>query len=317
MTYSPRILLTGAGGQVGTELCLSLRKRYPKAVVMATDIKPLQGPIAENGPVEELDVLDSGDVARIIAEFEPDHVYHLAAMLSATSEQKPQLGWRLNMESLLTFLDLAAQGKFQRLFWPSSIGAFGPQTPKVQTPQNTVMDPTTVYGISKLAGERWCRWYHHKHGVDVRSLRYPGLISYHTQPGGGTTDYAVDIFIEALRKRYYQCFLRPDTTLPMMYIDDAIRATIELMEADPASIGVRSSYNVAGISFSPRELAQAIEKRVTGFAIEYVPDYRQQIAESWPQSIDDRDARNDWGWQPAYDMEALVDTMLEGLAVKL
>lgn len=313
---SIKIILTGAGGQVGTELTHWLRARYGNAAVLATDLRPLEGSIAREGPTAQLDVLDHPSLRALILSHRPEQVYHLAAMLSANAEKKPLLGWQLNMESLLTILELAREGYIGRIFWPSSIGAFGPNTPREMTPQETIMDPSTVYGISKMAGERWCAWYHRQYGVDVRSLRYPGLISYKTPPGGGTTDYAVHIFLEALRHGHYTSYLGPDTRLPMMYMDDAIKATIDLMHAPGAALSVRSSYNVSGISFSPAELAKAIQARLPDVRIDYAPDYRQQIADSWPASIDDQVARRDWNWQPLYNLARLVDAMLEGCAVK-
>lgn len=312
MTQKASIILTGAGGQVGTELTHRLRAQYGPEAVLATDVRPLGGALAEEGPTEVLDVMDHHAFRALIEHHRPDQVYHLAALLSATAEEKPQLGWKLNMESLLTVLELARAGYIGRVFWPSSIGAFGPNTPKDETPQYTIMDPTTVYGITKLAGERWCQWYHRQFNVDVRSLRYPGLISYNTQPGGGTTDYAVHIFIEALHRAHYESFLSAETRLPMMYMDDAIRATLELMHAPGEGLRIRDSYNLAGLSFTPSELAEAIRSHISSFDISYAPDRRQQIADSWPRSIDDHIAREDWGWQPEYDLERLVATMLEG-----
>jgi nucleoside-diphosphate-sugar epimerase len=249
----------------------------------------------------------------IVAKHEVTQVYLLAALLSATAEQKPELGWKLNMESLFHVLDLAKEKKIKKLYWPSSIAVFGTTTPRQNTPQYTVIEPTTVYGISKFAGERWCEWYHHKFGVDVRSLRYPGLIGYKSAPGGGTTDYAVHIFHEALKSGQYECFLSENTMLPMMYMPDAIRATCELMESESAHVKIRSSYNLGGFSFTPKEIAAEIAREIPGFSISYKPDFRQQIADSWPGSIDDTEARNDWGWKPQYDLKSMSADMLANL----
>jgi nucleoside-diphosphate-sugar epimerase len=262
---------------------------------------------------EMLDVTDAAALAAVVARHRVTQVYHLAAALSASGEKHPQWAWDLNMRGLLNVLELARTARLERVFWPSSIAAFGPCTPADATPQTTVMDPTTVYGISKLAGERWCAWYHAKHGVDVRSLRYPGLISWKTPPGGGTTDYAVEIFHAALRERRYTCFLQEDQALPMMYMDDALRATVELMEAPAANIRERGSYNLAGVSFTPAQIAAAIARRVPGFTMTNEPDFRQAIAASWPRSIDDSAAQRDWGWRPRFDLEAMVDDMLAHL----
>jgi nucleoside-diphosphate-sugar epimerase len=266
---------------------------------------------------EALDVTDAAALAAVVKRHRVTQVYHLAAALSASGEKHPQWAWNLNMVGLLNVLELARTQKLERVFWPSSIAAFGPTTPRDNTPQHTVMDPTTVYGISKLAGERWCAWYHQNHGVDVRSLRYPGLISWKTPPGGGTTDYAVEIFHEALRHGRYTCFLSEHQALPMMYMPDALRATVELMEAPAERIGERGSYNLAGVSFTPRDIAAAIARRVPGFTITCEPDFREQIAASWPNSIDDSVAQRDWGWKLQYDLQAMVDDMLENLRPQL
>jgi nucleoside-diphosphate-sugar epimerase len=302
------ILLIGANGQIGTELAATLAARHGTQAVVTSDVAP-EGRVPGLAH-EMLDVTDAAALAAVVARHRVTQVYHLAAALSASGEKHPQWAWDLNMRGLLNVLELARTARLERVFWPSSIAAFGPRTPADATPQTTVMDPTTVYGISKLAGERWCAWYHAKHGVDVRSLRYPGLISWKTPPGGGTTDYAVEIFHAALRERRYTCFLQEDQALPMMYMDDALRATVELMEAPAASIRERGSYNLAGVSFTPAQIAAAIAQRVPGFTMVCEPDFRQAIAASWPRSIDDSAAQRDWNWTPRFDLEAMVDDML-------
>jgi nucleoside-diphosphate-sugar epimerase len=302
------ILLIGANGQIGTELAATLAARHGAQAVVTSDVAP-EGRV-KGLAHEMLDVTDAAALAAVVARRHVTQVYHLAAALSASGEKHPQWAWDLNMRGLLNVLELARTARLERVFWPSSIAAFGPCTPAEATPQTTVMDPTTVYGISKLAGERWCAWYHAKHGVDVRSLRYPGLISWKTPPGGGTTDYAVEIFHAALREGRYTCFLQEDQALPMMYMDDALRATVELMEAPPALIRERGSYNLAGVSFTPAQIAAAIARRVPGFTMACEPDFRQAIAASWPRSIDDSAAQRDWGWVPRFDLETLVDDML-------
>lgn len=307
---SPKILLIGANGQIGTELAEALAARHGDDAVVTSDLAP-QGR-SPRLTHESLDVTDAAALAAIVKRHRVTQVYLLAAALSATGEQHPTWAWHLNMTGLLNVLELARTVKLERVFWPSSIAAFGPGTPATAT-QHTVMDPTTVYGISKLAGERWCAWYHAKHGVDVRSLRYPGLISWKTAPGGGTTDYAVAIFHEALAHGRYTSFLAEHTRLPMMYMPDAIRATLELMAAPAGRIRERGSYNLAGFSVTPRELADAIARRLPGFRLDCAPDFRQAIAESWPQVIDDRAAREDWGWAPRIDLDAMVDDMLAHL----
>ncbi|HET7865648.1 MAG TPA: NAD-dependent epimerase/dehydratase family protein [Burkholderiaceae bacterium] len=305
------ILLIGANGQIGTELAATLAARHGKQAVITSDVAP-EGRV-QGLAHEMLDVTDAAALAAVVARHRVTQVYHLAAALSASGEKHPQWAWDLNMRGLLNVLELARTARLERVFWPSSIAAFGPCTPADATPQTTVMDPTTVYGISKLAGERWCAWYHAKHGVDVRSLRYPGLISWKTPPGGGTTDYAVEIFHAALRHGRYTCFLKEDQALPMMYMDDALRATVELMEAPAASIRERGSYNLAGVSFTPAQIAAAIARRVPGFTMACEPDFRQAIAASWPRSIDDSAAQRDWGWRPRFGLEAMVDDMLSHL----
>jgi nucleoside-diphosphate-sugar epimerase len=312
---SPRILIIGANGQIGTELAELLVKRHGADAVITSDLAPV-GRVPGIAH-EALDVTDAAALAAVVKRHRVTQVYHLAAALSASGEKHPQWAWNLNMVGLLNVLELARTQKLERVFWPSSIAAFGPTTPRDNTPQHTVMDPTTVYGISKLAGERWCAWYHQNHGVDVRSLRYPGLISWKTPPGGGTTDYAVEIFHEALRHGRYTCFLSEHQALPMMYMPDALRATVELMEAPAERIGERGSYNLAGVSFTPRDIAAAIARRVPGFTITCEPDFREQIAASWPNSIDDSVAQRDWGWKLQYDLQAMVDDMLENLRPQL
>nr|5Z75_A Chain A, Artificial L-threonine 3-dehydrogenase [synthetic construct]5Z75_B Chain B, Artificial L-threonine 3-dehydrogenase [synthetic construct]5Z75_C Chain C, Artificial L-threonine 3-dehydrogenase [synthetic construct]5Z75_D Chain D, Artificial L-threonine 3-dehydrogenase [synthetic construct] len=309
-SHMMKILVIGACGQIGTELTVALREIYGNENVVASDIRE---PNEESGPFEKLDVMDKERLEEIVEKHKITQVYHLAAILSATGEKNPLFAWDLNMNSLLNVLELAREGKIDKIFWPSSIAVFGPTTPKENTPQHTVMDPSTVYGISKLAGERWCEYYHEKYGVDVRSIRYPGLISWKTPPGGGTTDYAVDIFHKALEDGKYTCFLSEDTALPMMYMDDAIRATIELMEAPAENIKIRSSYNLAGMSFTPEEIAEEIKKHIPDFEISYEPDFRQAIADSWPASIDDSVARKDWGWKPEYDLDKMTEDMLKNL----
>lgn len=308
-----RVLVIGAAGQLGSELTLALREIHGKDNVIASDLRSPGGELC-NGPCVTLNALDKEGLYAIADEYQIDQVYHLAAILSAKGEDDPQFAWKLNMESLLNVLELAKDRKLEKIYWPSSIAVFGPGTPNEMTPQNTIMDPNTVYGISKLAGERWCEYYHEKYGVDVRSLRYPGLIGYKAKPGGGTTDYAVDIYYKALEQGTYECFLSEDTYLPMMYMEDAIKATIDLMEADKNQIKVRSSYNIAAISFSPKEMAESIKKEMPSFSISYKPDSRQLIADSWPNSIDDSAARNDWGWQHNYDLKKMSSSILKGLS---
>jgi len=305
---SKRILILGALGQIGTELTTALQERYGQNQVIATDRR--EPPEYFSGTFESLDALNSEKLRELVERYDITEIYHMVAMLSATAEEHPLRGWDLNMQSLLSVLELARE-KNIRVFWPSSIAAFGPNTPKQNTPQLSPMDPGTVYGISKLAGELWCQYYFEKYGVDVRSIRYPGIISYKTKPGGGTTDYAVEIFFEAHATGRYQCFLGAHTTLPMMYMSDAIKATLQLMEASGSQILVRSSYNVAAFSFSPAELALEIQKLLPHFAIDYAPDHRDKIAQGWPQSINDSAAREHWHWQPEYDLPAMVSDMLE------
>lgn len=311
LTENDRILVIGSSGQIGTELVIELRNRFGNDKVIASDIR--EGVSDGTGPFVQQDVLDKESLEATIKEYGITQVYLLAALLSATAESSPMFAWKLNMEGLFNILELARTGVIEKVFWPSSIAIFGPTTPKTNTPQLTVAEPTTVYGISKQAGEQWCSYYHRKYGVDVRSVRYPGLIGWKSQPGGGTTDYAVDIFHAALESNSYECFLGPETTLPMMYMDDAINATIRLMEAPNNSVQVRTSYNISGLSFSPAEIAAAIAKRVEGFSIGYSPDHRQAIADSWPRSINDEAAFIDWGWKAQFNLDKMVDTMLENL----
>jgi len=308
---STKILIIGANGQIGTELALALAEQHGDANVLTSDISP-QGRLPQLRH-EMLDCTDAAAITSVVERHQITQIYLLAAALSATGEKHPQWAWDLNMKGLLNVLELARTHKLERVFWPSSIAAFGPATPQDHTPQHTVMDPTTVYGISKQAGERWCAWYHRMHGVDVRSLRYPGLISWKTPPGGGTTDYAVDIFHQALKHGRYTCFLAADQRLPMMYMPDAIRATLELMEAPAEHILERGSYNLAGCSFTPDEIAAEIRQHLPGFTMDCVPDFRQQIAASWPRSIDDSVARQQWGWRSRFGLGEMVADMLRNL----
>ena len=309
-----RILIIGASGQIGTELTMSLRKKYGNSKVIATDIREDDGTLSADGPFEILDAMDYKATEDLIIRYEITEVYLLAAMLSATAEKFPMRAWDLNMTSLFNVLNLGKDQKVKKIFWPSSIAVFGPTTPKQRTPQKTIMEPSTVYGISKQTGERWCEYYHKKYDLDVRSIRYPGLISYKTAPGGGTTDYAVDIYHKAVEHQKYNCFLNQETTLPMMFIDDAIRATLSIMEAPKGAIKVRSSYNLSGLSFNPIEIAASIRKKIPNFEIGYVPDFRQKIADSWPQSIDDTAAQNDWGWKNETTLDQMTLIMLENLS---
>lgn len=308
-----KTIIIGAGGQIGTELVLALRNKEGVENVIAADLKETCPTIIENGPYVQMDILNRQFVRSFIIRNEVKTVYLLAALLSATAEKNPDFAWKLNMEGLFTILDLAKEGYIEKIFWPSSIAVFGPTTPRENTPQYTIMEPSTVYGISKLTGERWCEYYNKKFGVDVRSLRYPGLISYTSLPGGGTTDYAVDIFYHAKMNVPYTCFLSEKSTLPMMFMEDAIRATIELMDAPKESVKIRSSYNIAGCSFNPKELAEAIQHILPAFQITYEPDFRQAIADSWPATIDDSFARTDWGWKENYDISKLVKVMIDNV----
>jgi nucleoside-diphosphate-sugar epimerase len=311
---SDTVLVIGACGQLGSELTLELRNLYGGSNVVAADISaPKQADLRDSGPFEKVDVLDPKVLADLASKYKFKQIYHLAAVLSATGEKNPKFAWRLNMDGLFHVLDLALEHKVEKVYWPSSIAVFGPNTPRQNTPQHTVMDPNTVYGISKQAGERWCEYYFQKFGLDVRSLRYPGLIGYKALPGGGTTDYAVDIYHKALEGETYECFLSEHTYLPMMYMPDAIKATLDLMHAPAEQVKVRDSYNLGAMSFSPEEIAASIRQHIPDFQITYKPDYRQQIADSWPQSIDDSAAQQDWGWKPAYDLDAMTADMLLNL----
>jgi nucleoside-diphosphate-sugar epimerase len=312
-----KALIIGACGQIGIELTIALRQKLGSAAVIASDVKEEVPDLIADGPYEHLSVLDFDRLRSVLIKHQITEVYNMAALLSATSEKNPAFAWELNMNGLLHTLNLAKEGLFQRLFWPSSIAVFGPSTPREQTPQDTIMDPNSVYGISKLAGERWCEYYAQKHQIDVRSIRYPGLIGYRSAPGGGTTDYAVDIFYKAIESGAYTCFLGPDTMLPMMMMEDAISATIAITEAPPEKIKIRSSYNLAGCSFTPAELAERIREHIPNFKIDYVPDFRQALADSWPNSINDNRAREDWGWNNQYDTGRLVAKMIEEIRKKL
>ncbi len=309
-----RILIVGACGQIGTELTTELRSRFGSHKVIASDIREGSEELMRSGPFEILDATDYYAMEDLVMRHEITEVYLMAAMLSATAEKFPLKAWNLNMNSLFNVLNLAKEKKIEKIFWPSSIAVFGGTTPKKDTPQRTIMEPSTAYGISKQTGERWCEYYHHKYGVDVRSIRYPGLISYKTLPGGGTTDYAVDIFHKAIKHNRYVSFLSAETTLPMMYMDDAIKATIGIMQAPAGQIKIRSSYNLGAISFSPKDISESIQEHLPEFRMEYKPDFRQAIADSWPQSIDDSEARDDWGWAHEYDLEATTRIMLENLS---
>ena len=308
-----RILVIGASGQIGVELTLALRNMYGNSNVVASDLREENDLLKGTGPYVSLDVMNKEMLHVQVIRQNITQIYLLAAILSATGEKNPNLAWSLNMQSLLNVLDIAREENLHKVYWPSSIAVFGPTSPKQNCPQQTVIEPVTVYGISKYAGEFWCNYYNRRYGVDVRSLRYPGLISYKSAPGGGTTDYAVEIFHEALEEKKYECFLREDTYLPMMYMPDAIRATIELMEADASKISIRTSYNISGMSFSPKEISAEIKKHIPDFSITYKPDYRQPIADSWPQSIDDTVARNDWGWKEEFALDRMVKDMFDNL----
>jgi nucleoside-diphosphate-sugar epimerase len=311
MQTSEKILVIGSSGQIGTELVQNLRTIYGIENVIASDLKLSDQ--SKDGPFEIVDVLNASSLLEIVKRHKVTQVYLLAALLSATAEKMPKFAWDLNMNGLFNVLDLAKEKIIKKIYWPSSIAVFGPNTPKDDTPQYTIMEPSTVYGISKQAGERWCEYYFNKYNVDVRSLRYPGLIGWKSAPGGGTTDYAVHIFHEALKTGSYECFLSENATLPMMYMPDAIKATIGIMEADNTKIKIRSSYNLAGFSFSPKDIAQEIAKHIPHFKISYKEDSRQQIADSWPRSIDAKEAFKDWGWKPEYDLEKMTSDMIKNL----
>lgn len=308
-----KILVIGACGQIGVELTLELRKIYGGSNVVASDLREENALLKGTGPYVSLDVMNKEMLHVQVIRQNITQIYLLAAILSATGEKNPNLAWHLNTTSLLNVLEIAKDENIRKVYWPSSIAVFGPTSPKKNCPQQTIIEPITVYGISKYAGEFWCNYFHHRYKVDVRSLRYPGLISYKSEPGGGTTDYAVEIFHEALSGDHYTCFLQEDTYLPMMYMPDAIRATIELMESEEDKISIRTSYNISGMSFSPKEIGAEIEKHLPGFRISYEPDYRLPIAQSWPQSIDDSVAQNDWKWKPKYDLVSMTSEMLKNM----
>jgi nucleoside-diphosphate-sugar epimerase len=307
-----KILITGACGQLGSELTAELRRKHGAESVIASDIREPNAQLGE-GPFEHLDVMDAERLEAVVERHQITVIYHLAALLSASAEKNIDLAWKLNMDGLLNVLKLARDKKLERIFWPSSIAVFGPDAVKQDTPQNSSTNPTTVYGITKVAGEQWCAYFHRKFGVDVRSLRYPGLIGYKSLPGGGTTDYAVDIYHKALADETFICFLESDSALPMMYMADAVKATIDLMEASAEKISIRTSYNVAAISFTPEEIAHSIRKMIPDFKITYKPDYRQDIASSWPDSIDDSAARTDWGWKHLYNLDLMTQDILQNL----
>ncbi|MGF1669804.1 MAG: NAD-dependent epimerase/dehydratase family protein [Balneolaceae bacterium] len=308
------ILITGANGQLGSELTETLRVKFGIENVLATDITD---PEKSDGLFERLDVMNRPHLEALISKYKVNHIYHLAAILSAKAEKDILHAWDLNMKSLLYVLDIAKEKSIKRVFWPSSIAVFGPDAPSERTPQHAALNPTTVYGISKMAGEQWCAYYHNKFGVDIRSLRYPGLIGYKSLPGGGTTDYAVDIFFKALQNEPFTCFLNRNSRLPMMYMEDAVKATLQLMEASPEKITVHTSYNISGMNFTPEEISNSIKKRLPSFKINYKPDYRQQIADSWPDSIDDTPARNDWGWKASFNLEKMTDHILTHLSERV
>ena len=310
---SKYILIIGACGQIGTELTLALREKHGSEFVIASDIREGSEELMKSGPFEILDATNYDNLEEVIAYYEISEVYLMAAMLSATAEKFPMRAWNLNMNTLFNVLNLAKDKKIEKVFWPSSIAVFGPNTPKDHTPQHTIMEPSTVYGISKQSGERWCEYYFKKFGVDVRSLRYPGLISWKTKPGGGTTDYAVEIYHSALLKGTYTCFLKEDSSLPMMFMDDAIRATLTIMEAPSEQIKQRSSYNLSAMSFTPSEIAESIQKLIPEFKMDYAPDFRQEIANSWPNSIDDSEAQEDWNWKAEFDLQKTTEEMLKNI----
>jgi len=313
---SQTILVLGASGQIGSELIEKLRTVYGSAHVVASDIRNGSPSLMNSGPFEIIDATDKEAIFAIVKKYNVTQIYLLAAMLSATGEKFPQKAWNLNMTSLLAVLDLAKDKHINQVFWPSSIAVFGETSPKIHTPQKTIMEPSTVYGISKISGEFWCNYYHEKYGVDVRSLRYPGIISWKTKPGGGTTDYAVDIFFKALEQGSFECFLSEDTCLPMMYMEDAVNATVQIMQVNANQINIRTSYNLSAMNFTPKELASAIHQHLPNFTISYKTDYRQAIADSWPDSIDDTKAREDWGWSPNYTLSKMTKDILENLQVQ-
>ena len=312
-----KILIIGACGQIGTELTVKLRSIYGNENVIAADIRKLNSDIVNNGIFEVVNALDYNQIEHLVEQYQITDVYLMAALLSATAEKNPAFAWDLNMNSLFHVLNLAKAKKIKKIFWPSSIAVFGPTTPRKNTPQYTIMEPSTVYGISKQTGERWCEYYNHQYGVDVRSIRYPGLISWSTEPGGGTTDYAVDIFHKAITEGKFTSFLEENTTLPMMYMDDAIKATIQIMQTESEQIKIRSSYNLAAMSFSPKQIFEEIKKHYPHFSIAYQPDFRQKIANSWPASIDDSLARTDWNWKNDYDLESMTKEMFHKLNTEI
>ncbi|MFA6271595.1 MAG: NAD-dependent epimerase/dehydratase family protein [Patescibacteria group bacterium] len=310
-----RIIVTGATGQIGSELVFELRKKYGKNEVVAVGHSKKEPVDQDSGPFESVDVTDKNALDELVKKYQPDTIFHLVGILSATGEKNPELAWNVNMNGLKNILDISIARGVKQIFWPSSIAAFGPSTPRENTPQHTILEPTTMYGVTKVAGELLCQYYHKKFGLDIRSLRYPGLISYKTPPGGGTTDYAVAIYFEALKNNSYECFVSPETVLPMMYMPDGVRATIELMETPAENIKVRTSYNLTAMSFSAKELAESVAKSVSGFKCTYNPDDRQRIADSWPKSIDDSAARADWGWKHEFDLDKMTKDMLKNIKV--
>lgn len=312
------ILVIGASGQIGSELTIELRKIHGSDHVFATDVREAPDDILRGGPFQLLDVMDDKRLIYFVIRHKITQIYHLAAVLSGNAEKLPLQAWRINMDSLMNILEIAKMVEdVKKVFWPSSIAVFGPTTPRVNTPQLTVMEPTTVYGISKLTGERWCEYYFRKYNVDIRSIRYPGLISYKTEPGGGTTDYAVEIYYDAVKTGHYQCFLNKDTALPFLFMPDAIHATIQLMEADKSNMSVHTSYNLGGISITPQNLQREIQKHIPDFRVDYKPDFRQDIAESWPQSVDDSISERDWGYSYDYDLSRITEIMIEEISKKL
>lgn len=312
-----KILVIGASGQIGTDLVIELRNRFGNENIIASDIRSASAEVMNTGTFEILNVLEKDSIINICKKHNITQIYHLAAILSGNAEKKPIQSWDINMLGLLNILEIAKDLKLDKIFWPSSIAVFGPSTTKEKTPQFDIMDPNTVYGISKLAGERWCEYFYEKYNVDVRSIRYPGLISYKAEAGGGTTDYAVEIFYEAIKNKKYECFLSSETYLPMMFMEDAINATINLMETDAKNVKIRSSYNLGGISFSPDDIFREIKKHIPEFEMSYKPDFRQSIADSWPKSINDSVARKDWGWKPKFDLQTMTKVMLSEVGKKL
>jgi nucleoside-diphosphate-sugar epimerase len=308
-----KILIIGACGQIGTELTHKLRAIYGINNVVASDIRKLNNDIVNEGIFEVINALDYNQIEHLVEQYHITDVYLMAALLSATAEKNPAFAWDLNMNSLFHVLNLAKAGKIKKIFWPSSIAVFGPTTPRENTPQYTIMEPSTVYGISKQTGERWCEYYNHQYGVDVRSIRYPGLISWSTPPGGGTTDYAIDIYHKAITEGKFTSFLAENSALPMMYMEDAIKATISIMQTEPSKVKIRSSYNLSAMSFTPAEIAQEIKKHFPNFSVNYAPDFRQKIADSWPASIDDSFARQDWGWHNDYNITSMTIEMIDKL----